>query len=69
LAIELEKRKKRAERFGIPVVETVKAVVRAQRFGTGNPAKKILDDPTEVKKAKKRAERFGGGGEAKKVKV
>lgn len=34
LAAELEKRKRRAERFGIPLADSVKAVERAQRFGT-----------------------------------
>jgi SAP domain-containing ribonucleoprotein len=30
---EIEKRKRRAERFGIPVTDSVKAIERAQRFG------------------------------------
>jgi len=65
LAIELEKRKKRAERFGIPVSETVKAVERSQRFGVTNPT------PEESKKAA-RGKKFGNqvwtkNGETKKT--
>jgi SAP domain-containing ribonucleoprotein len=52
--IELEKRKKRAERFGIPLNDNVKKLERTKRFGE----KRVLDDPTEAEKAKKRAERF-----------
>jgi len=39
-AIELEKRKKRAERFGVPLNDSVKALERAQRFGVTPPAPK-----------------------------
>jgi SAP domain-containing ribonucleoprotein len=65
LAIELEKRKKRAERFGIPVSESVKAVERAQRFGVTNPTHE------ESKKAA-RGKKFGNqvwtkNGEKKKT--
>lgn len=38
LAVELEKRKRRAERFGIPVGDSVKALERAKRFGTTDTA-------------------------------
>ena len=50
LALELEKRKKRAERFGIPVSETVKAVERAQRFGIANP---VIEDSKKAARGKK----------------
>jgi len=39
-AIELEKRKKRAERFGIPLNDSAKALERAHRFGVTPPAPK-----------------------------
>jgi len=71
LAIELEKRKRRAERFGIPLNEKAKALERVKRFGeAGKPAqktealvqkatgKRVLDDPVEAEKARKRVERF-----------
>lgn len=38
LAIELEKRKRRAERFGIPLVDSAKALARSKRFGDKTPA-------------------------------
>jgi SAP domain-containing ribonucleoprotein len=52
LAIELEKRKRRAERFGIPLAESAKAIERVKRFG----------DPTsttEEAKKEARAKKFG----------
>jgi SAP domain-containing ribonucleoprotein len=50
LALELEKRKKRAERFGIPVSDAVKVVERAQRFGLTKP---VTDDSKKVARGKK----------------
>jgi SAP domain-containing ribonucleoprotein len=71
LAIELAKRKRRAERFGIPLNDNAKALERAKRFGGAGKetlkkdvgvqkvtGKRVLDDPAEAEKARKRAERF-----------
>jgi SAP domain-containing ribonucleoprotein len=52
LAIELEKRKRRAERFGIPLEESAKSIERAKRFGTTTPT-------TEESKKEARGKRFG----------
>jgi SAP domain-containing ribonucleoprotein len=52
LAAELEKRKRRAERFGIPLADSVKALERAKRFGT---TEKTLDES----KREARGKRFG----------
>jgi len=52
LAAELEKRKRRAERFGIPLADSVKALERAKRFGT---TETTLDES----KKQARGKRFG----------
>jgi SAP domain-containing ribonucleoprotein len=52
LAAELEKRKRRAERFGIPLADSVKALERAKRFGT---TETTLDES----KKEARGKRFG----------
>ncbi|OLL22340.1 hypothetical protein NEOLI_005172 [Neolecta irregularis DAH-3] len=73
--LEQDRRKKRAERFGIPKSDAEKAMERAARFGTektmnsspvaakkttpSKPPSGILHDPIEAEKARKRAERFG----------
>jgi SAP domain-containing ribonucleoprotein len=49
---ELEKRKRRAERFGIPLGDSIKAIERAKRFGTTAAI-------TEESKQIARAKRFG----------
>ncbi|GLB45968.1 hypothetical protein LshimejAT787_4500060 [Lyophyllum shimeji] len=67
--LEAEKRRKRAERFGIPLKlssldDPKKLEARASRFGTNSAAQK-RSAPTEVvdaeeqEKRRKRAERFG----------
>uniref|UniRef100_A0A7N0U4Z6 THO1-MOS11 C-terminal domain-containing protein n=1 Tax=Kalanchoe fedtschenkoi TaxID=63787 RepID=A0A7N0U4Z6_KALFE len=57
-----EKRRQRAERFGMPVLfsEEEKRTSRAERFGTGStlPGISLLSVPEEQKR-KARAERFG----------
>jgi len=50
LAAELEKRKRRAERFGIPLADNVKALERTQRFGT---ATATLDESKKQARGKK----------------
>ena len=52
LAAELEKRKRRAERFGIPLADSVKAIERAKRFGT-------TETTLNESKKQARAKRFG----------
>ena len=52
LAAELEKRKRRAERFGIPLADSVKSLERAKRFGTTTA---VLDES----KKQARGKRFG----------
>ena len=52
LAIELEKRKRRAERFGIPLADSAKAIERAKRFGGTAPA-------TEQTKKEAHGKKFG----------
>ena len=52
LAAELEKRKRRAERFGIPLADSVKALERVKRFGT---TETTLDES----KKQARGKRFG----------
>jgi SAP domain-containing ribonucleoprotein len=71
LAIELERRKKRAERFGVELSDADKKLQRAARFGTTvtNPLDAPLTAPRmqnrkpsiveDEEKLKKRAERFG----------
>jgi len=71
LATELERRKKRAERFGIGLSDADKKLQRAARFGTtvSNPLDAPLTAPRipnrkpsiveDDEKLKKRAERFG----------
>jgi SAP domain-containing ribonucleoprotein len=67
---DLEKRRKRAERFGIPLIESSqlsaetvglnnsadKLKERAERFGTGSGD---MMDAEEIERRRKRAERFG----------
>ena len=64
---EAEKRRIRAERFGVPLNANDKKALRAERFGLTQPQ-------TDAEKAAKRSERFatnnnaqssGGEGEAK----
>ena len=50
LAAELEKRKRRAERFGIPVADSVKALERAKRFGATSAT---LDESKKQARGKK----------------
>ncbi|XP_010907841.1 uncharacterized protein [Elaeis guineensis] len=61
-ATDLEKKLRRAERFGMPVQlsEDEKRSARAQRFGTGpiSPGKTV-EGKLEEQKRKARAERFG----------
>jgi len=52
LAIELEKRKRRAERFGIPLADGAKAIERAKRFGGPTST-------TEEAKKEARGRKFG----------
>lgn len=71
LATELERRKKRAERFGVGLSDADKKLQRAARFGTtvSNPLDAPLTAPRmpnrkpsiveDDEKLKKRAERFG----------
>jgi len=71
LATELERRKKRAERFGVELSDADKKLQRAARFGTtvSNPLDAPLTAPRmqnrkpsvveDEEKLKKRAERFG----------
>ncbi|GBC05582.1 hypothetical protein RclHR1_00630029 [Rhizophagus clarus] len=71
LATELERRKKRAERFGVELSDADKKLQRAARFGTtvSNPLDAPLTAPRmpnrkpsvveDDEKLKKRAERFG----------
>ncbi|CAG8650185.1 9694_t:CDS:2 [Funneliformis mosseae] len=71
LATELERRKKRAERFGVGLSDSDKKLQRAARFGTtvSNPLDSPLTAPRlpnrkpsiveNEEKLKKRAERFG----------
>uniref|UniRef100_A0A1D1XKX4 SAP domain-containing ribonucleoprotein n=1 Tax=Anthurium amnicola TaxID=1678845 RepID=A0A1D1XKX4_9ARAE len=71
LATELERRKKRAERFGVELSDSDKKLQRAARFGTtiSNPLDAPLTAPRmpnrkpsvveDDEKLKKRAERFG----------
>ena len=53
LAIELEKRKRRAERFGIPLADSAKAIERAKRFGENTTS------TTEASKKEARGKKFG----------
>ncbi|THU60553.1 hypothetical protein C4D60_Mb07t13990 [Musa balbisiana] len=59
---DLQKKLRRAERFGMPVMlsEEEKRNSRAERFGTGSPlsGRKDIGQPEEQKR-KARAERFG----------
>jgi SAP domain-containing ribonucleoprotein len=50
LLAELEKRKRRAERFGIPLTDTAKALDRAQRFGTVPVATSLSKKESQPKK-------------------
>ena len=52
LAIELEKRKRRAERFGIPLADSAKAIEREKRFGGPTST-------TEEAKKEARGKKFG----------
>jgi SAP domain-containing ribonucleoprotein len=53
LAIELEKRKRRAERFGIPLADSAKAIERTKRFGENTTS------TTEESKKEARGKKFG----------
>jgi len=55
IAAEVERRKKRAERFGIPVSDSVKALERSKRFGTATET----TPQTEETKKEARRQRFG----------
>jgi len=52
LALEIEKRKRRAERFGIPLADSAKAIERAKRFGDTTPG-------TEQAKKEARGKKVG----------
>ncbi|KAI3447634.1 hypothetical protein Pfo_004299 [Paulownia fortunei] len=59
---DIQKKMKRAERFGMPVQmsEVEKRSSRAERFGTGSAANGLdTSKPSEELKRKARAERFG----------
>ena len=52
LAAELEKRKRRAERFGIPLAESAKALERARKFGI-QPTPAATDDTKKAARGRK----------------
>jgi SAP domain-containing ribonucleoprotein len=62
LAIELEKRKRRAERFGIPLADSAKAIERAKRFGE-NTTSTTEESKKEARGKKFKSQVWKKGGE------
>jgi len=60
-AFDLEKTKKRAERFGVPLVneDDVKKKQRAERFGIPLPGQLTAEQQADLVKKQARAQRFG----------
>ena len=60
--IELEKRKRRAERFGIPLADSAKAIERAKRFGE-NTTSTTEESKKEARGKKFKSQVWKKGGE------